>query len=438
MEADRCQDPYLRCAFYGAAQTLLGVRDSCLLAHSPQGCQLLVERAFGWQHADYTQTKVLCTKLCEAEIVHGGEDLLARTIREGTAYDVPVVFVLSACGPEIVGDDLTGVCRALQPEVPFQLVPVPCPGFRGSQYVGVDMALDVLIDHFAHLSHQKASRSVCLIAPHASANPTWQGDLAWVRAVLERMGARVTAALTHDTPFAELSRASSAEYSLVLSHDAGQKAADRLAAEHEVQRLCSGLPLPIGLSNTAAWLSELGEIFGAEGVAEEMIRAGEKWVVEQLRRRGVEIHFFSKAEAAIVADSSVGIPLLRFLCEDLEMIPRLVCLRTDSAGTQALLEAECQNLDLSPAIVTQADVYQVKQALREHHVDAVFGSNLEAHLAQELGIPFGFQIVTPVARFRMTDREYMGYTGLLNLVETVQNDWWDRQKSKARRYEERW
>jgi len=169
-----------------------------------------------------------------------------------------------------------------------------------------------------------------------------------------------------------------------------------------------------------------------------MIRAGEKWVVEQLRRRGVEIHFFSKAEAAIVADSSVGIPLLRFLCEDLEMIPRLVCLRADSAGTQALLEAECQNLDLSPVIVTQADVYQVKQALREHHVDAVFGSNLEAHLAQELGIPFGFQIVTPVARFRMTDREYMGYTGLLNLVETVQNDWWDRQKSKARRYEERW
>ena len=74
----------------------------------------------------------------------------------------------------------------------------------------------------------------------------------------------------------------------------------------------------------------------------------------------------------------------------------------------------------------------------EVEVDAVFGSNLEALLASELGIPFGFQIVAPEARFRMTDREYMGYTGLLNLVEVVQNDWWDRQKSKARRYEERW
>jgi nitrogenase molybdenum-iron protein alpha/beta subunit len=438
METDRCQDPYLRCAFYGAAQTLLGVRDSCLLAHSPQGCQLLVERAFGWQQADYTQTKVLCTKLCEAEIVHGGEDLLARTMLEGTAYDVPVVFVLSACGPEIVGDDIAGVCRAMEGQVPFELVPVPCPGFRGSQYLGVDIALDVLVERFANTERAKVPASVCLIAPHANANPTWPGDLAWVRGVLGRMGATVVAVLAHDTPFADLGRMASAEYSLVLSHDAGHKAATRLAAEHGVHQLCTGLPLPIGLSNTAAWLTELGEALGAADVAQQMIRAGEERVVRQLRRRGVEIHFFSKAPAAIVADASVGIPLLRFLYEDLEMIPRLVCLRADSEGTESLLAAECQDLDLAPMIVPRADVYQVKQALREVDVDAVFGSDLEAHLAAELGIPFGFQIVSPVNRFRMTDRQYMGYTGLLNVVETVQNDWWDRQKSTARRFEARW
>ena len=438
METDRCRDPYLRCAFYGAAQTLLGVRDSCLLAHSPQGCQLLVDRAFGWQQADYTQTKVLCTKLCEAEIVHGGEDLLIRTIREGTAYDVPVVFVLSACGPEIVGDDITGVCRNVQPEVPFRLVPVPCPGFNGSQYWGVDVALDALIENFAEWGQDKMPHSVCLIAPHANANPTWHGDLAWVREVLERLGATVVAVMTHGTSFSELDRITSAQYSLVLSHDAGQKAADRLAAEYEIEQLCSELPLPIGLSNTAAWLTELGEVLGTEKVAQEMIHVGERRVVEQLRRRGVEIQFFSKAEAAIVADASVGIPLVRFLTEDLEMIPRLVCLRANGSGAQALLSAECQDLGLSPRIVLQADVYQVKEALRQLEVDAVFGSDLEAHMTQELDIPFGFQIVNPVARFRMTDRAYMGYTGLLNLVETVQNDWWDRYKSKRRRYEASW
>jgi nitrogenase molybdenum-iron protein alpha/beta subunit len=398
----------------------------------------LVDSAFRWQHADYTETKVLCTKLCEVEIVHGGEELLDRTIREATAYDVPVVFVLSACGPEIVGDDIAGVCRRVQTDVPFQLVPVACPGFSGSHYEGVDTALDTLVEHFARQESITVPRSVILVAPHANANPTWQGDLQWVQRVLNRMEASVATVLAHDTPFSELSGMATAEYSLVLSHDAGRRAARRLAEEHGVQQLCADLPLPIGLGNTAAWLVELGTAFGAGDVVEKIIHSGEKQVVEQLRRRGVEVHFFSKAEAAIVADATVGIPLVRLLCEDLEMMPRLVCLRANTDEAEALLAAECEELGISPIVVSPADVYEVKHTLRQVQVDAVFGSNLEAHLAQELDIPFGFQIVAPEARFRMTDRQYMGYTGLLNLVETVQNDWWDRQKSKARRYEEQW
>jgi hypothetical protein len=48
--------------------------------------------------------------LCEDEIVHGGEDLLARTIREAKGLPISILFVLSACGPEIVGDDIVAVC----------------------------------------------------------------------------------------------------------------------------------------------------------------------------------------------------------------------------------------------------------------------------------------------------------------------------------------
>jgi len=107
--AEKCHDPYLRCALYGAAQATLGINGCCVLSHAPQGCNMLVNSAFGWQDADYTKTLVLCTKLCENEIVHGGEELLARTIVEVQEMDVPIVFVLSSCGPEIVGDDIIAV-----------------------------------------------------------------------------------------------------------------------------------------------------------------------------------------------------------------------------------------------------------------------------------------------------------------------------------------
>ena len=59
-------------------------------------------------------------------------------------------------------------------------------------------------------------------------------------------------------------------------------------------------------------------------------------------------------------------------------------------------------------------------------------------LTGELGIPYVFRLVNPVSRFRLTDRAYWGYSGMLNLIEVMQNEWWDRYRSKRRRYKARW
>ena len=290
LRQDRCHDPYLRCALYGAAQTALGVRGGCVLAHSPQGCYQLVAAAFGWQDADYTVTQTLCTKLCEDEIVHGGEEVLARTILEAEKPGLPVVFVLTSCGPEIVGDDIGAVCDRLRTQVSFRLVPIRCAGFRGDQHHGVDMALEAIIGNLVPESRADGPtrRSVCPIAPHASANPTWMGDLSLAEAVLARLGATVTATLTHDTPLGDFLGVPSSEGCLVLSHDAGGKAADILARRYGTETWCSGLPLPMGFTNTRRWLTELGERLGAEESARAIIAEGEKLVVETCRRKGIE------------------------------------------------------------------------------------------------------------------------------------------------------
>lgn len=170
--AQRCHDPYLRCALYGAAQAALGVTGCCVLAHSPQGCYLLLNAAFGWQDADYTETLILSTKLCEDEIVHGGEELLARTILEAQELGVPILFVLTSCGPEIVGDDIVAVCEDMRSQVDFEIVPIECAGFRGDQNDGTDIALDAMLKKLTVQGRPKIPGSICLIAPHANSNPT--------------------------------------------------------------------------------------------------------------------------------------------------------------------------------------------------------------------------------------------------------------------------
>jgi nitrogenase molybdenum-iron protein alpha/beta subunit len=141
---------------------------------------------------------------------------------------------------------------------------------------------------------------------------------------------------------------------------------------------------------------------------------------------------------AIVADATVGVPLLRFVAEDLEMVPRLVCLRSGQSGMAQMLERELTELHLHPQVIHNADVYQSRMALAEVRPEMVLGSNVERHAAEGLGIPYVFRVVNPISRFRMTDRSYWGYTGMLNLIESMQNDWLDRYRSKGRRYKARW
>jgi len=436
---DKCHDPYLRCALYGAAQAALGVRGCCVLSHSPQGCFQLVDAAFGWQNADYTETLTLCTKLCEDEIVHGGEDVLARTILEARELDVPIMFVVTGCGPEIVGDDVEAVCEDVSSRVAFQVVPIKCAGFRGDQNQGTDIALDAILRQLVPDDDaERFPRSVLLVAPHANANPTWMGDLTWVEAVLARLGATVVARLTHDTALSDFQKVPLAEGCIVLSHDAGQKAADYLARRFGIEQWCRDLPLPVGFTNTHRWLTELGRRLGAEAEAGRLVAEGEKMVVEACRRKGLEQSAMHRAPAAIVADATVGVPLLRFIAEDLEMIPELVCLRSGQAGVAEMLGRELAELGFEPKVVHDADVYQAKTALAEMRPEMVFGSNVERHAVEDLGIPYVFRLVNPISRFRMIDREYFGYVGMLNLIESIQNDWMDRYRSKARRYRARW
>jgi nitrogenase molybdenum-iron protein alpha/beta subunit len=435
---EKCTDPYLRCAFNGAAQTALGVSGAALLAHSPQGCEYLVNNAFAWQECDYMETITLCTKLCVDEIVHGGEDLLARTIREAKGLPISALFVISACGPEIVGDDILAVCEMVQPEVKFRLVPIESAGFRGSQYDGIDIALDVILKRLVKKDPEKVPGSVCLIAPHANANPTWPADLDWVKQVLSRMGVPVVATLTHRTPLGDIGKVSSAETSLLLSHDAGQKAADHLASEYGIEQICKGIPLPIGMTNTARWLGELGRRFDHEKEAEQMVAGGEKMVMGTCRRKWPMARFFFRTPAAIVADATVGIPLVRFVTEDMEMTPELVALYSSQRQVRDLLGKELADLGLSPKVVYGTDVYRTRRGLGEVRPRVVFGSTIERHAGEGLGVAYVVELVRMMRQFRFINREYFGYTGILNLFEAVQNEWTIRWRSKDKRYEAKW
>jgi light-independent protochlorophyllide reductase B subunit len=431
-------DPMVGCALEGVANIIAGMRDVSTVLHSPQGCASTVAMGYDNHECDLTQRKVACTRLFESDIIMGASDKLRDLIlKADETFKTKVMFVVGTCSADIIGEDIEGLCRVLQSKVQARLIPVHSGGFRGDYYAGMDLGLGVLLRLVEKLETPRLTRSVNLILPQAGLNPTWWADLEWVKGVLSAMGIETHCVFPYAVSLDDLALASAATANIALSHDAGYGFLDQMESQHGVPTILKGLPLPMGLKNTANWLRALGEIFNASETAEELIEAGEARVTDTLRRRGLMIvPRYRNARAAVSADATMAIAMVRMLFEDLEMIPELLLVRSNSPQARNLLDIELSRLGIAPRVAFGVDGYQVKEALRQNDLDLVFGSAWEKYIAEEIGIHCAFDVMQPTNRTCYRDGAYFGYDGMLNLLEVVANDWEAAFRSKAIRWEQ--
>ena len=437
-DCSNSHDPMVGCALEGVANTIAGIRDISIVLHSPHGCASTVALGYDNHECDFTQRKVACTRLFESDIIMGATDKLRDLILKVDAtFKTKVMFVVGTCSADIIGEDIEGLCRVLQSKVNARLVPVHSGGFRGDYYAGMELGLSVMSQFIQKWDGPRLPRSVNLIMPQASLNPTWWADLYWVKDVLAQMGVETHCVLPCAASLEEIAMASAATANIMLSQDVGFGFQEEMLKKHGVPTILQHLPLPVGLRNTANWLRALGEYFDADHVAEEIIESGETKVTDTLRRRGLMIvPRYRNAHVAISADASMVIALTRMLFEDLEMIPDLLLVRSNSRQARELLDLELGRLGISPSVAFGVDGFRVKQALSQKNPDAVFGSAWEKYLADELGIQAAFDVAQPTNRTCYRDGAYWGYDGMLNLLEVVANDWEAAFRSKAIRWEQ--
>ncbi len=437
-ECAHSHDPMVGCALEGVANIIAGVREISIVLHSPQGCASTIALGYDNHECDFTQRKVACTRLFESDIILGATDKLRDLILKADAtYKTKVMFVVGTCSAYIIGEDLEGLCRILQPKVQARFIPVFAGGFRGDYYAGMDLGLNVLLQFVEKLEGPRLSRSVNLVLPQAGLNPTWWANLEWVKEALAAMGVETHCVFPYASSLDDLALASAATANIALSHDAGFGFLEHMESRHGVPTILNDLSLPVGLKNTANWLRALGEIFDAAEIAEEMIAGGETKVTDTLRRRGLMIiPRYRNARVAVSADATMAIALARMLFEDLEMIPDLLLVRSNSTQARRLLDLELGRLGIAPRVAFGADGYQVKQALAQKDLDAVFGSAWEKYIAEEIGLRCAFDVMQPTNRTCYRDGAYFGYDGMLNLLEVVANDWEAVFYSKAIRWEQ--
>ena len=135
------------CTLTGALSVTTQVRDTASIVHGPKGC---AHHNFSLFHASLLDNEqailpdLVSSALGESDIVFGGEDALARTLRSVCERDISAVFVLSTCIVAAIGDDVEAVCCR---DWPVPVIPIPTAGFFGGMFQdGVNNALIALAD----------------------------------------------------------------------------------------------------------------------------------------------------------------------------------------------------------------------------------------------------------------------------------------------------
>ncbi|HET6581284.1 MAG TPA: nitrogenase component 1, partial [Methanoregula sp.] len=117
------------CTLTGALSVTTHVRDAITVIHGPKGC---THHNFSLLHATAVENErvsfpdIISTGLSESDIIFGGEGALRQTLDKAALKDCSVIFVLSTCLVETIGDDVAAVCRGSH-GVP--VIQIPTAGF---------------------------------------------------------------------------------------------------------------------------------------------------------------------------------------------------------------------------------------------------------------------------------------------------------------------
>lgn len=416
--------PRSTCALGGALTYINSLSRTAPVIHAGPGCGsvLTFGQNFGggYQHIGYSGGFAApSSNTLEHHVVFGGEGRLREQIKTTLeVIDADLYFVVTGCTAGLIGDDVRAVVGEFA-EKGKNVVFAETPGFKGNTYAGYEIATRALLSQVVRPAGTKRRASVNILGIVPAQDPFWQGNLAEIRRLLEKIGVKVNLSGDGDR-LADVRRAAEAELNIVLSPTTGVAAAEYLREAHGVPFIQHALP--VGME-TGGFLRKVAEALSLKADKVEGVIAREE---EYLWKNLVKLseayaYILVNREFGIVSDSNYAIGLTRFLTNDLGLIPRIVILTDDPpAPLRESILSGFSGLEgtVVPKIVFEPDGFNIARLLEENRPDILLGSTIDRETAKKLSLP-----ILPLA-FPLTDRvalanSYSGYRGAVNLAEDI-------------------
>jgi light-independent protochlorophyllide reductase B subunit len=308
-------------------------------------------------------SEIYTTALDEHDVIFGAEQKLKEAVRYLDAARRPeLLFVLSCCSSDIIGEDVSSAVRDTVTRA--RTLAISAGGFEGDFHEGYSETLCQLVRELVAKPGRTDARAVNLVGM-LRAGP----DLAELRRLLDRTGVRVNAVLTADAKREDLERLGEAALNIVLCEPSGKEAALLL------ETLC-GTPyiieeIPVGYQSTVRFLGRVAATLGLPATVHPP--------------DGLDLSpdcsFLQARHIAIISGPTRAVSMIRFFAE-YNVVPRLVVVDFASSVEEKI---GCQNLPAGEVLI-EPDHELIVQKLREHEIDLIIGGMLEQPLAKALTI----------------------------------------------------
>lgn len=242
------------CTLTGALSVTTHVRDAITIIHGPKGC---THHNFSLLHATAVENErvslpdIISTGLSESDIIFGGEGALRQTLDKAALQNCSVIFVLSTCLVETIGDDVAAVCHGSF-DVP--VIQIPTAGFLGGTFQnGVNNALNAIAD-----TAEPCPQGVCVnIIGEKNLEYEVEENYAEVCRLLGALGIPINVRFLRDCSLRDISRLGAARLNILRDGEV-RAVGERLRYRFDTPFISS---FPVGFAGTIRFLEEVAGCF---------------------------------------------------------------------------------------------------------------------------------------------------------------------------------
>lgn len=136
-------NPCKMCMPMGVVNALYGIKGCMTILHGSQGCSTYIRRHMATHYNE--PIDIASSSLTEQGTVYGGEKNLIKGLENLIKlYNPEVIGVATTCLAETIGEDIKRISEVFyetHPDTKVKLIPIPAPGYGGTQYGGYFKAL---------------------------------------------------------------------------------------------------------------------------------------------------------------------------------------------------------------------------------------------------------------------------------------------------------